>query len=68
MNRLIMRAEGLARRAENRASSQLAERLATVLPDAEIERSQQGLVVTGTRLVRRFITEAQLRFLQDELR
>lgn len=63
MRSLQERAERIGREAVNRTVSQLAEKVAALLPRASIETMASGLSIRGSRLRSRWLSDPELRFM-----
>lgn len=63
MRRLAERGSALAEQARRKLTEDCSSIIVDALPHAEIEVAHDQIIVTGRRLVRRWLERAELRFL-----
>ena len=68
MKRLLERAAEIGRIVQRRKIDELGDLLRAAVPDANIERSGGQIVLSGRRLMRRWLNDASLRFVAGQLR
>ena len=68
MRGLEERAETLAREAADRRMDELAKRMSAMLPKAEIERLASGISIRDRMLLKRWLTDSELRFATRSVR
>lgn len=68
MERLLKRGDEIARAAQRRGVAQVAERLRARFGLGAVQADKTSVVVSGQRLVRRWLTDSGLRFLAGMLK